>query len=85
MSRHMPSREYSKSFDHIDTKIAKYQSLACNIIDKIRHILQFGYSSQLLYDYEFTITSLTLLNLKIIPRELKYLNYIHQRYSCIHL
>lgn len=79
----MPSKQLSKSLDDFNSKIAEYEMLSSVIIDKLRRLLRLGFSETLLMDYEFAISSLTLLRLNIIPRNANKLIRIHKKYQVI--
>lgn len=79
--KYMPSRRFSKSIDDLSSELIDYEMMAENILKKLRKILSVGYSEALLNDYEYIISTITLLHLNIKPRNITKLTTLYNRYS----
>lgn len=79
----MPPKTASKSIDDFNEKIAFYEIIANDLREKIIHVLCRGYSIELISDFEYVISSLTMLKINIIPNDIKHLKSLYVKYSPI--
>lgn len=80
----LTKKKVSKSIDDFNERIAFYEIMVEIVKTKLSKILKFGFSEQLLKDFEYIITTQTLLKLNIIPRNIKHVKKLYLRYKDIY-
>lgn len=84
-NRSMPPKSKSKSIDFMNHKFNRYESMAVVVREYIRLILKHAWSEQLINDYEFIMTCLTLFHIRMIPKEFKHIRTLYNKYIKSHL
>ena len=81
----MPSKIKSKSIDNLNRRLARYELMALYTYEHIKGILRYAWSPSLVEDFEFIVMVMTLLNLNLVPREIRRVKALYRRYSQVNL
>ena len=79
----MPSKKLTRSIDDINKNIAYFELSLSVLKFKITKLLKCAFSKQLLNDFEFVVKTETLLKLSIIPKNIKEIDVLIDRYKVI--